>query len=182
MAAARAPGFYAYGDGLFLKISPGGGKSWVVRLTLKGKRLSLGLGPVDLLGLAEARTRAVEWRRLAREGQDPRRVGEASRRTLRAATREFHAAQSPGWAQSHASRWLSSMERDILPKIGDLPVAEIGPGDILQVLRPLAHRIGSAVEQAYARNDLLRHRRAVMERWARHVSGQAGAEVVELTR
>lgn len=137
VAAARTPGFHADGDGLFLKISPGGGKSWVVRLTLKGKRLSLGLGPVDLLGLAEARQRAVEWRRLARQGLDPRKASEAAQRTLRAAVEDFHVAHSATWAPGHAARWLNSLEREVLPTLGALEITEIGPGDILQVLRPL---------------------------------------------
>ncbi len=35
----------------------------------------------------------------------------------------------------------------------------------------LAHRVGSAVEQAYARSDLLAKRRELMERWAQHLQG-----------
>jgi integrase len=46
----------------------------------------------------------------------------------------------------------------------------------------LAHRIGNAVEQAYARSDLLDRRRGVMARWAQHVAGEAGPRVVELRR
>ena len=43
----------------------------------------------------------------------------------------------------------------------------------------LAHAVGSAVEQAYARSDLLAKRRVLMEQWAQFVGG-VGADVVAL--
>ena len=42
----------------------------------------------------------------------------------------------------------------------------------------LAHRVGSAVEQAYARSDLLEKRRALMQQWADHATGD-DADVVQ---
>ncbi len=44
----------------------------------------------------------------------------------------------------------------------------------------LAYAVGGAVEQAYARSDLLKRRRALMAEWGRFVTGTAGAEVVQL--
>ena len=38
----------------------------------------------------------------------------------------------------------------------------------------LSHKVGSAVEQAYARSDLLDRRRVLMDRWAAFVSGDSG--------
>lgn len=38
----------------------------------------------------------------------------------------------------------------------------------------LSHKIGSDVERAYARSDLLELRRALMERWAGYVTGETG--------
>ena len=43
----------------------------------------------------------------------------------------------------------------------------------------LAHAVGSAVEQAYARSDLLEKRRALMQRWADFVTA-SGAKVVAI--
>ena len=40
----KEPGRYADGDGLYLKISPSGGKSWVLRIQIKGTRRDIGLG------------------------------------------------------------------------------------------------------------------------------------------
>jgi integrase len=38
----------------------------------------------------------------------------------------------------------------------------------------LAHKVGSDVERAYARSDLLERRRVLMERWSGFVSGDSG--------
>ena len=46
--------------------------------------------------------------------------------------------------------------------------------------RSLAHAVADAVEAAYARSDLLERRRALMEEWARFVTGNTGAKVVQL--
>ena len=44
----------------------------------------------------------------------------------------------------------------------------------------LAHKVGSDVERAYARSDLLDRRRSLMERWSRFVTGGEG-KVISLT-
>ena len=44
----------------------------------------------------------------------------------------------------------------------------------------LAHHVGTAVERAYARSDLLAKRRRLMDRWGRFVTEIGGAEVVKL--
>lgn len=43
----------------------------------------------------------------------------------------------------------------------------------------LAHHVGNAVEQAYARSDLLEKRRRLMDQWGQFVTG-GGADMVQL--
>ena len=72
--AARAderPRRIADGGGLYLLVTPGGSKSWVLRTVVKGKRCDIGLGGVTLVSLAEAREEALRLRRIARTGGDP---------------------------------------------------------------------------------------------------------------
>ena len=45
----------------------------------------------------------------------------------------------------------------------------------------LAHAVGNAVEEAYARSDLLEHRRRLMEQWATYLEGAVG-RVVPMVR
>lgn len=44
----------------------------------------------------------------------------------------------------------------------------------------LAHKVGSQVQQAYDRSDLLEKRRQLMERWGEFVTGKPAAQVVNL--
>ena len=67
----KAPGHYVDGDGLALVIGRRGGKSWVLRTVVRGKRRDIGLGGVSWVSLAEARENARAARKIAREGGDP---------------------------------------------------------------------------------------------------------------
>ena len=67
--ALREPGRYSDGDGLHLFISRTGGKSWVHRVTIDGRRRDIGLGGYPTVSLAQARRSrcgAAEVRKLAR--------------------------------------------------------------------------------------------------------------------
>jgi hypothetical protein len=63
--AEKRPGFHTDSTrGLYLRVAPGGSKSWVYRYQVAGKRRLMGLGPVDAVTLAEARDAALAARRL----------------------------------------------------------------------------------------------------------------------
>ena len=66
----KKPGMYADGGGLYLRVTPEGAKNWVLRYMLDRKPHWMGLGPVALYGLQDARERALVARRqtLSRRG------------------------------------------------------------------------------------------------------------------
>ncbi len=66
----KSPGHYVDGDGLALVIGKRGGKSWVLRTMVRGKRRDIGLGGVSWVSLAEAREKSRAARKIAREGGD----------------------------------------------------------------------------------------------------------------
>src|SRR5919201_5997612 len=68
---ARQPGLYADGGGLYLRVAEGGSKQWVYRYTVNGRNRDMGLGPVRLLTLAEARERARDAGKLRLDNIDP---------------------------------------------------------------------------------------------------------------
>lgn len=70
---ATDPGKYFDGHGLYLRVDKTGGKFWVQRIVINGKRTELGLGSLDFVTLADARVAAFANRKIAREGGDPRR-------------------------------------------------------------------------------------------------------------
>ena len=68
---AVAPGRYADGNGLYLVVEKSGAKRWVFRSIMRGRRTDMGLGSVNLVPLAEAREKAIVYKKEARGGGDP---------------------------------------------------------------------------------------------------------------
>ena len=114
-AKSLSPGKFADGQGLWLiKRSKQAGK-WIVRLTVEGRRREMGLGSWPDVSLAEARAKALEARKLVRDGKDPvqnRRV--AKNRSKRLTVKEavqgcFVARQAQLKGDGKAGRWLSPL-------------------------------------------------------------------------
>jgi integrase len=145
------PGFHHDGGGLYLQVREGSSgltRSWVLRYTRQGKARIMGLGPLDVLSLAEARERAREARKLLLDGVDPidareatkaeRRVALATTMTFSQAAEAFIAAQEIGWRNGkHAAQWPATLKAYAYPVIGDLPVSSIDTGLVTKVLEPI---------------------------------------------
>ncbi|MCF3948798.1 tyrosine-type recombinase/integrase [Acidiphilium iwatense] len=126
--AAKEPGRYGDGDGLYLVISPRGGKSWVCRVQKDGKRRDVGLGSAKKVSLALARERATKVRTQVEVGLDPvaERRKEAGIPTFKEAAALVFAEHKASWRnQKHRAQWLSSLETYAFPTLGDLSVAVI---------------------------------------------------------
>lgn len=145
------------GGGLHLLVKPGQpGGAWVLRYSFGGRRRDMGLGPYPEVGLAEAREAAEAARRRLRAGADPLAAREAERAeqarmaaaakakavTFREAAAAAAEAKRDGWSNpKHAAQWLATLEQHAFPKIGSMPVAEVGTDDVLRVLRPIWSKI-----------------------------------------
>ncbi|HKD47093.1 MAG TPA: Arm DNA-binding domain-containing protein, partial [Rhizomicrobium sp.] len=116
VSKTSAPGMFADGAGLYLRITKEGTKNWVLRYMLNGKPRWMGLGPVSLFGLQEARAKALDARRLRHEGVDPIDARRDARQKARLETAKaitfkecavaYIAAQSPGWRNAkHGRQW-----------------------------------------------------------------------------
>jgi Arm DNA-binding domain len=123
----HARGRYGDGGGLWLQVSEHGGKSWLLRYTRHGRARHMGLGPVDVVTLAEARERAREARRQLLDGVDPiehRNRRRAEQRlagmTFRAAADAVIADREGKWrSASHRGQWRSTLEQHVFPIIGN---------------------------------------------------------------
>ena len=145
----KKPGRYGDGRGLWLHIRSTGTKAWVLRYMLHGKPREMGLGPLDAVGLADARERARTARRqIVAEGIDPidarkatqaeRRVAVARNLTFKAAAESYMATHEAGWKnEKHRDQWRSTLGSYAYPIIGNLPVAAIDTGLVLKVLKPI---------------------------------------------
>ena len=137
-------GRYCDGQGLYLDVRPTGSRGWIQRLTIRGRRTELGLGGYPLVSLKEAREKAFENRKLARDGGDP--LAEKRRAegmpTFAEATREVWGQLRPGWRSAkHAQIWLRTVEAHAFPRIGDMLVSEVTSGDVIGVLAPIWHEM-----------------------------------------
>ena len=153
------PGRYVDGNGLMLYVKPSGARSWVQRLTVHGERVDLGLGSADPasaehVSLAQARKLALDNRRAARGGRDPRRVRVPSFDEAQQAT---CAESQPRWSESGrlGQKWRQTMRDYVLPKIGPVPVDAIEARHVKRVLAPIAaaghmdsmSRVGDRISQ-----------------------------------
>jgi integrase len=139
VATVTAAGYYADGGNLYLQVV-GGAKSWILRYTIARKAREMGLGSVALVGLQEARARAVVARRLLAEGVDPIEHRAALRnalgRTWGQASEDFIAARKAEWKNdAQANQWTQSL-KDHGPEQA-LPVTAITTAVVLDCLRPL---------------------------------------------
>lgn len=136
------PGRHADGLGLYLLVSKGGAKSWVLRVQVNGRRRDIGLGSIAELTLAEARDRARELRKIAKSGRDPiaaRDKAKVHTPTFEAAAEACHEARGKGWEKRHANAFLASLKQHAMPRLGRLLVDSVDEKDIVAVLSPLWH-------------------------------------------
>lgn len=126
--AAKKPGRYGDGEGLFLLVGPTGSKSWVVRVQKNGKRRDFGLGSASKVPLTLARERARTLRSDVEAGVDPiaQRRAAAGIPSFRAAAASVHAENEGSWKNAkHAKQWLATLNAYAFPAFGDVPVSEV---------------------------------------------------------
>lgn len=153
----KTEGRYAVGgvDGLHLRVS-GGSRAWVLRIAVgsrvdrKGQvavhRRDVGLGSYPEVSLAEARDRARDLRRQVRDGVDP--VLERQATKLRSAIQTakdksfqdcadaYIDANRAGWKNDkHVQQWQNTLATYVFPRFGDLSVASVDTGMVLEVLQ-----------------------------------------------
>ncbi len=144
----KAPGMLADGGGLYLQVAPSGAKSWIFRFQLNGRRRDMGLGSLDVFGLADAREKAAAARRMVAEGVDPidhraaqqatTMAAAAKAVTFRQSAEAYIEANRSGWSNAkHASQWSSTLERYVYPTFGHLPVGSIDTALVCKVLDPI---------------------------------------------
>lgn len=135
------PGKHEDGDGLRLVVSPSGGRKWVLRVTVDGKRRELGLGSYPTVSLSDARDKAQESRKAVAQGLDP--VVTRARKptglpTFEASAEQYIAAHSPGWRnEKHLYQWNQSLGTFVYPLIGTKTIDQIVTEDVLKVLQPI---------------------------------------------
>ena len=139
--AAKKPGRYADGAGLYLIVGDNQNKRWVLRIQVDGRRRDFGLGSLRKVSLAIAREKANELRTQCLNGLDPaierKKLSRIknSNPTFEEAARAFHAESRPTWKNGkHAAQVLATLATYAFPQIGQFPVREITEAQVRSVL------------------------------------------------
>ncbi len=139
-------GRHGDGNGLYLVVDPSGARRWIVRVTVKGQRnregsplrTDFGLGGADIVGLAQARDRALEYRRMAKQGLNPRFNAKQAIPTFEELARQVHIDRIPTWKNAkQIQQWINTLRDYAFPKIGRMPVDSIGQPEVLMCLSPI---------------------------------------------
>jgi integrase len=123
-------------------------KSWLFRFAENGRERQMGLGSLDTVGLAQAREKAAECRRLRQEGIDPINARDSQRASAAAENAKlmtfdqcaagYISAHRAGWRNTkHASQWQNTLATYVSPVFGKLAVRAIDVGLVIKTLEPI---------------------------------------------
>jgi len=139
-------GRHGDGSGLYLVVDPSGARRWIVRVVVKGQRnatgaplrTDFGLGGADVVTLNQARDRALEYRRMAKAGLNPRFNARREIPTFEEVAGQVHIDRMPTWKNAkHGEQWINTLRDYAFPKIGRMPIDSIGEPEVLMCLSPI---------------------------------------------
>ena len=145
----------ADGRGLYLLITPNGGKWWRFDYRFNGKRKTLSMGVYPDIGLKDARERRDTARDLLVKGIDPSEHKKATKaiksnlvaNSFEIVAREWLSKMTPAWAPTHLSKIVLRLENDVFPWIGSKPISEITAPVLLAMARRVEGR--GAIDTAH---------------------------------
>ena len=139
-------GRHGDGNGLYLVVDPSGARRWIVRVVVKGQtnkkgaplRTDFGLGGADIVPLNQARERALEYRRMAKQGLNPRFNAKQKIPTFEEVAQQVYIERLPTWKNpKHGQQWINTLRHYAFPKIGRMPVDSIGQPEVLMCVSPI---------------------------------------------
>lgn len=152
--------------GMYLEVSPSGGKWWRLKYRIGGKEKRISLGVYPDVSLSDARKARDAAKQMIKNGIDPgahRKAEKAEvlavkvaeevaaiervQNTFEAVAREWFSKSQSGWAPNHASKVIRWLERDIFPWVGATSIKEVRRADLLACLERIESR--GAIDTAH---------------------------------
>jgi integrase len=139
-------GRHGDGNGLYLVVDPSGARRWIFRVVVKGQknkkgaplRTDFGLGGADIVTLNQARERALEYRRMAKQGLNPRFNARQKVPSFEEVAHQVHIDRMPTWKNAkHGAQWINTLRDYAFPKIGRMPIDSIDQPEVLMCLSPI---------------------------------------------
>lgn len=136
------------GAGLYLEVTPAGGKHWRYRFRLAGRENLFAIGAYPQITLADARKARDEARDLVKQGINPTQhrkqqknaTIEESANTFAANAEAWFEEKSAPWSDGHRNTVRRIFDADILPRIGKTPIRTLTAPTLLQVMKKIEAR------------------------------------------
>lgn len=139
-------------DGLYLEVTPSGGKHWRYKYRHMGREKRLSVGSYPETTLEEAREALLVARKQVKAGTDPsahkqalkrKQLAEHVRKTansFQAVAVEWHEQNKRGWTERHGKYVWRRLELDIFPELGSCHIDEITPKELIDALKKVESR------------------------------------------
>lgn len=132
------------GNGLYIFVSKAGGKHWRQKYRINKKEKLLTHGEYPFVSLQQARALRDKAREQLKKGIDPsveKRAKKISKQNnFETIARKWHSSQSPDWSENHIRKVIISLEKDIFPSLGSIPIDEITTPILLDTLKTISNR------------------------------------------
>lgn len=137
------------GGGLYLLIKSTGQKYWRLKYQYNGKEKNLALGVYPDISLKEAREKRQQAKALLKQGIDPQAERKDTKHQqetqhldcFEAQAREWYEAQKSAWKSAkHTKQVITSLEKDIFPSFGHLPIGQITRSQVLKTIQAIEDR------------------------------------------
>ena len=133
------------GKGLYLEVMPNGSKYWRLKYRMNGKEKRLALGVYPAVSLKDARFKADDARKKIADGLDPSLEKRADKEknkalaqnTFKAVALEWYDNNLDVWSAGYANKIIRCLEKHIFPDLGNKPISEITPPQLLGSLRKI---------------------------------------------
>ncbi|MGI3476319.1 tyrosine-type recombinase/integrase [Providencia stuartii] len=136
------------GGGLYLLVKTNGGKYWRLKYRIDGKEKLLAIGIYPTVTLADARRKRDDAKRLLADGIDPNQQRKEQKQaskidsvnTFKNIALEWYEGRKDCWSVGYRDDMMDAFEKDVFPYIGNRPIAEIKPMELLEVLSIMEKR------------------------------------------
>lgn len=153
------------GQGLYLEVTPKGGKYWRMKYKFAGKEKRLAIGTYPNVSLKAAKDERDSARRMLAQGIDPSAEKQARKASVKTVhensfemlAREFYQVRMKDKSESHRVRTWRCLEMYLFPRLAMRPINEITSVELLDVLRQIertgkietAHRAKQSASQVF---------------------------------
>lgn len=145
LRSLTTPGKHFDGGGLYIEVTAAGGRYWRMKYRFGGKEKRLAFGKYPEVGLKLARERREEAREAVARGEDPSvlkrqqkaKAAMEAANTFRAVTDAWIQHQAEAWTEGTRTALLASFKTYVFPRLGDLPLAQIRPRDVVAMVKAI---------------------------------------------